>query len=69
MIVTKISPITGTVNQMDIEVDPDRYAKWVAMENPPFIQHAFPELGADEREFLLTGTTPEEWDAAFGDDE
>lgn len=29
------------------------------------IQHAFHTLSADEREFLMTGITPEEWDAMF----
>jgi hypothetical protein len=28
-----------------------------------------PNLSADDREFLMTGTTPEEWDEMFGDDE
>ena len=30
------------------------------------VQHAFPTLNADQREFLLSGMTPEEWDATFG---
>lgn len=33
------------------------------------IQDVFPELGADDREFLMTGVTPEEWADAFGSDE
>lgn len=30
------------------------------------IQNAFDNLNTDEREFLLTGMTPEEWNAMFG---
>jgi hypothetical protein len=30
------------------------------------IQDAFPTLSADEREFLKTGITPDEWEAIFG---
>jgi hypothetical protein len=30
-------------------------------ESGELIQDAFPFLSDDEREFLLTGTTPEEW--------
>ena len=33
------------------------------------IQEAFPFLNADQREFLLTGLTPEQWDELFGDEE
>lgn len=33
------------------------------------IQHAFPFLNADQREFLMTGITSEEWDELFGDDD
>ena len=32
------------------------------------IQDAFPFLTADQREFLMTGTPPEVWDAMFGGD-
>lgn len=32
------------------------------------IQDAFPFLTADEREFMLTGILPEEWDAMFGEE-
>jgi len=31
------------------------------------IQNAFPMLGADDREFLMTGITPEEWAEMFGE--
>jgi hypothetical protein len=32
------------------------------------IQDAFPMLDAGQREFIKTGITPEEWDAAFGEE-
>ena len=32
------------------------------------IQDAFPFLSPGEREFLMTGITPEEWDSIFGDE-
>lgn len=37
-----------------------------ARANGALIQDAFPFLNADEREFIMTGTTPEKWDAMFG---
>ncbi len=32
------------------------------------IQNAMPQLSADDREFILTGATKEEWDEAFPED-
>jgi hypothetical protein len=31
------------------------------------IQRCFPQLSADHREFLMTGTPPEVWDKMFAD--
>jgi hypothetical protein len=33
------------------------------------VQHAFPFLNDDQREFLMTGLTPKAWDDLFGDEE
>ena len=33
------------------------------------VQDAFPFLNADEREFLMTGLTPEEWEDLWGDED
>jgi hypothetical protein len=34
-----------------------------------FIQNAMPNLSTDDREFLMTGVTPEEWDKYIKNDE
>ena len=34
-----------------------------------FVQYAFPTLSNEEREFLISGTTPEEWREMFSDPE
>ena len=31
------------------------------------IQEAYPTLSADQREFLLSGIVPQEWDKYFGE--
>jgi len=36
----------------------DCFVKW---QNGAMIQHAFPMLNADEREFLMTGMTISDW--------
>ena len=33
------------------------------------IQHIFPHLSKEQREFILSGTTPEEWDDMFKEEE
>lgn len=33
-----------------------------------YVQDAFDNLSADEREFLLTGLTKEQWDALWGEE-
>ena len=64
------SLLSGKLNEMVLFVDQDALELW--LEAPPgkkrFIQDEFPHLSDDEREFLVTGSTLEEWDEAFGDD-
>jgi hypothetical protein len=44
----------------------DAHERWVGGE---LIQKAFPDLSADEREMLMTGITPGEWEYTFGKEE
>ena len=58
------SALTDKVSSMMIDVS---YAQVVAWENGgELIQNAMPNLTDNEREFLMTGITPEEWDDMFG---
>jgi len=63
MKITKTSIWSKKTRTMDLDITEAQIEKW---ENGELIQNAFPNLNGDEREFLLTGMTPEEWDAAFG---
>ena len=56
--IERTSPFTGMVNEMEIKLDPNDYVNW---KNGVNIQDAFPYLTADEREFIKTGITPEDW--------
>jgi hypothetical protein len=67
MIVTMESKLTGKVNYMDIPVSVERLNAYFSGGRKGYIQNWFPELSADQREFLITGSTPEEWEAAFGE--
>lgn len=41
---------------------------WMAMEGGALIQVACPELSSDDREFLISGMSPEGWEKLFGGD-
>ena len=68
MIVTMESKLTGKVNYMDIPVATERLNAYFSGGRKGLIQNWFPDLSADQREFLITGSTPEEWEAVFGEE-
>ena len=53
---------------MDLPVSANRIKDWKEQHSRPFIQNAFPDLNADEREFLLTGINPKEWNNLMKED-
>jgi len=67
VIVEKSSDISGKITKMLMGIDfkafITAYDKWVGGY---CIQDAFPNLSADEREFIKTGITPDEWESIFG---
>lgn len=65
--VTKKSIISGIVNTRQIPIVDSQYRNW--KERGMLIQDAMPHLSADDREFLMSGITPEEWDAHYGNEE
>ena len=44
------------------------YYKWASGSSNEHVQTAFPHLSPDEREFLLSGVTSEEWDQEMSED-
>ena len=62
MQITRTSPFTGKINTREIDVTEDQLEAWY---NGQLIQEAMPHLSADDREFIKTGITPEEWDKMF----
>lgn len=67
MMITKRSVITGQQSTREIAITPEQHAAWKASSRP--VQECFPWLSADDREFLITGITPYEWDATFPEDD
>jgi hypothetical protein len=62
MLVSRKSIISGKVNTMDLDVSDQQLAEW---EGGKLIQDVFPHLTASEREFMMSGITPEEWNEMF----
>jgi len=59
MLIERKSILSGNVNVMDIDVTPAQIDAW---EQGMLVQSAMPDLSADEREFIMTGITPNEWE-------
>jgi hypothetical protein len=58
--IIRISPFSGKQHTMDLPVTTEQLRRYV---DGVSVQDAFPELSPEEREFILTGITPAEWDA------
>ena len=66
MLIKRESMLSGIIHEMDLPVTNEQLAQWLG---GALVQDVFPHLNADQREFLMTGIMPDEWDGAFGDDE
>ena len=66
IVLVRVSPLTGETNEMLIHCTPEEYANWKF--NRVLIQEAMPRASADEREFCMTGYTPEDWEKLFGEE-
>lgn len=66
MLITRKSPFTGRTHSMDLDITEEQLTQW---ENGELIQNVFPNLSADECEFIMTGITPQEWNATFGEED
>ena len=60
MKITRTNPLNGEVKTLNIEVTDAQIEAYAA---GALIQNAFPNLSADDREFIKTGITAESWEA------
>ncbi|MFA7408394.1 MAG: hypothetical protein WCY93_11320 [Anaerolineaceae bacterium] len=67
MIIRRKSAISGKVHERMIPANPEDLLRWENGEDN--IQALMPYLTAEDREFILTGITPEEWSAVFAEAE
>jgi hypothetical protein len=68
MVVTKKSSLTGIENTLNIDVTPEQLFRIEnRMNTTELIQNIVPNLSMEDREFLMTGITNEEWIRMFGE--
>jgi hypothetical protein len=61
---TTVSKMCSVTNKLyELTVPTDKYLEY--LKGKTLIQNVFPELNAEQREFLISGHTPAEWDAMF----
>ena len=63
MIVTRKSMLSGIERSIDLPITEEQIRRWNAREG--YIQEIFSNLSADEREFIMTGISAEEWNDTF----
>ena len=63
MKITKRSDLTGSEHTMEIDVTHEQLDRY--RTGGELIQVVFPDLTADEREFIMTGITAEEWSTSM----
>ena len=66
MQITRKSQVSGITRTLDLPVTEEQFKAWKEGE---LIQRAFPNLTNDQREFIMTGITQEEWDATMKDED
>lgn len=62
MLIRRKSPRTGKVTTKEINVTQEQLDAWQAGET---IQTAMPQVNADDREFIISGLTLEDWAEMF----
>ena len=66
MLITRISQISNTHNSMELDITYDQLDRVNNRHlSKELIQDIVPNLSKEEREFLITGITPKEWNELF----
>ena len=63
MLIRRKSVVSGTIRSRNIPVNPEDFLAWE--NNLGSIEDLMPYLNDVDREFILSGMTPDEWKEAF----
>lgn len=66
--ITARSILSGIEHTREIDVDPEKVDKFRKRLIPGLLQDVFPELSPEDREFIFSGITPEEWNEQIAED-
>ena len=66
--VTRQSVITRKINTMELTITQENLDTYETVGDI-LIQDAFPNLSVEQREFILSGITPQEWNDTFGEED
>lgn len=66
MEITKINLVTGRSTTREIDVTRQQLTDWM---DGSLIQNVMPHVSNEDREFIMTGTTPKDWELMFPDEE
>ena len=66
--VTKKSIVSGKENTMELDITQEHLDMYEDIGGR-LVQDIFPNLNKGEREFLISGITPQEWEETFGGEE
>lgn len=69
MQITRRSPLTGKINTLEVNVTQEQMREFLSDDRYRLVQEIFCDASAEEREFILTGYTPEDWEFLFGDED
>ena len=63
MLITRTSAF-GVTRSKELPVTPEQISRWQSGE---LAQNVFTQLNAEEREFIISGNTNEDWDQMFAE--
>ena len=63
MLITKTS-VFGVTRTKDLPVTPEQLSRW---EQGELAQNVFTQLDAEQREFIISGNTTEDWERMFAE--
>jgi len=66
--VTRLSVLTRKMNTMELPISQEHLDIYDTVGDI-LVQDAFPNLDKEQREFLISGITPQEWNNTFGEEE
>lgn len=69
MMVTMKSSITGNYATINLPITQAQWEEWKNPTHRRLVQDIFPQLSNEQREFLMTGITPIEWETYIAKDD